>query len=208
MLRPTRQRSVITRVLGARAARSSAAAGRLAPVPIALWALLPLNALALVSSLTVLSSPYPAELGSLLLAAMATLNAALGAAVAYRLRGYEVRSNQREHVRLLVDFDATLDGVAVRVLDVSLGGALVVFPSERERQLGGDQQLDFTMRGVPLRFITTPARIDQDGASAEVALRFRPGQDEMIARLGVALLTEVDRDEALATDTDSYRVAA
>ena len=152
MLRPTRQRSVITRVLGARAARSSAAAGRLAPVPIALWALLPLNALALVSSLTVLSSPYPAELGSLLLAAMATLNAALGAAVAYRLRGYEVRSNQREHVRLLVDFDATLDGVAVRVLDVSLGGALVVFPSERERQLGGDQQLDFTMRGVPLRF--------------------------------------------------------
>lgn len=208
MRRHTRQRSVITRVLGVRAAQSSAAAGRLAPVPIALWALLPLNALALVSSLTVLSSPYPAELGSLLLATMATLNAALGAAVAYRLRGYEVRSNQRDHVRLLVDFDATLDGVAVRVLDISLGGALVVFPSAQERELGDDQQLDFTMRGIPLCFVTTPARIEQNEASAEVALRFRPGQDEMIARLGVALLTEVDRDEALVTNTDSYRVAA
>jgi hypothetical protein len=139
---------------------------------------------------------------------MGTLNAALGASIAFRLRGYEVRSNQREHVRLLVDFDATLDGAAVRVLDVSLGGALVVLPMAQAARLDDEPLLDFTMQGVRLRFLTEPGRFQEYGAGAELALRFRPGQDEMIARLGVALLTEVDHSEARAAEPETYRAAA
>ena len=207
MQRHPRERSLVTRLLGVRAMRSSAAVGQLAPVPIALWILLPLNALALVAALMVLSSPYPIELGSLLLAAMTTLNAALGAMIALRLTGYSARPSHWEHVRLLVDFDATLDGVPVRVLDVSLGGALFVAPTG-QLQLDVDQRLEFTMHGVQLHFVTEPTRTQEHAASAEVALRFIPGQDEMIARLGVALLTEVARDETLPADTEDRRRAA
>ncbi len=207
MQRHPRERSLATRLLGARAMRSSAAVARLAPVPIALWVLLPLNALALLASLVVVSSPYPIEFGSLLLAAMTTLNAVLGATIAFRLTGHALRPGHREHVRLLVDFEATLGGVPVRVLDISLGGALVVVPAG-QLKLDVDQRLEFTMQGVQLHFVAEPTRTQEHAPSAEVALRFIPGQDEMIARLGVALLTEVARDETLPADSDDRRRAA
>ena len=64
------------------------------------------------------------------------------------------------------------------------------------------------MHGVQLHFVTEPTRTQEHAASAEVALRFIPGQDEMIARLGVALLTEVARDETLPADNEDRRRAA
>lgn len=184
-----RRMSWLDRLLGGRLPRSTALAGRQTPTPLGLWALLPVNGLALVAAMALVSSPQPPELASLIIVGFAMLNAALGGAIAYRLNGYELASNRREHVRLSVKLEATLSGEPCEVYDVSLGGANVSLP-RADHAVVGEQVLELPLHGETLVFRAEAVRVRSDGRRTDVALRYLDGQDAMTSRLAVGLLRE------------------
>jgi hypothetical protein len=186
----------LDRLLGGRLPRSTAVAGIQAPAPLGLWALLPVNALALIVAMALVSAPQPAEISSLMIVGFATLNAALGAAIAYRLRGYELPSNRREHVRLMVQLEASLSGEPCEVFDISLGGASVALP-RADLELAGEQVLELPLNGEQLAFRAEVVRTQQRHGETEVVLRYRDGQEAMTSRLAVALLSEAHTADAV-----------
>lgn len=200
-----RRMSWLDRLLGGRLPRSTALAGRRTPAPVGLWALLPVNGLALVAAMALVSSPQPPELASLIIVGFAMLNAALGGAIAYRLNGYELASNRREHVRLTVQLKATLSGEPCELYDVSLGGASVSLP-HRDHEVVGEQVLELQLHGETLVFRAEAVRARSDRGRTDVALRFLDGQDAMTSRLAVGLLRESHAESA--TGSTSVRDAA
>jgi hypothetical protein len=191
------QFTVLDRFLGRRAQRSTSPVSRQAPIPMALWAFLPVNALALISAMTLMGSSSGPEVASFVLVTLATVNAALGASIALRLSDYELPLNRRAHVRLFVQFEAQLDASACRVYDLSLGGASVITSTAIADRLVGEQRLEFSVDDELLSFRTEAVRIDRRRGEANVALRYLGGQDAMIARLAIALLSEAEADVAL-----------
>ena len=200
--------NLVDRVLGWRRPRSTSPVSRPAPTPLGLWALLPVNALALLAGMALISSPQAPEVTSLLLIWFGSLNAVLGAAIAFRLRGYELPDNRRAHVRLMVQLDGTLGGVPCRIYDLSLGGASVLTPSAAA-DLVGEQQLEIPLHGEVLAFRTEVVRSSRQRGDTDIALRYLEGQDQTIARLAIALLSEAaDTNPQTTNDADAAARAA
>ena len=78
-----------------------------------------------------------------------------------------------------------------------LGGACDNTSRAIAHALVGEQRLEFSVDDELLSFRTEAVRIDRRRGEASVALRYLGGQDAMIARLAIALLSEAEADIAL-----------
>lgn len=159
--------------------------------PWLLWFLLGLSAAAgvwfalSVAGLTPVT--YPVRWTVYGAAFWALVNATLLVAAILRIRSDRFAADRRTGVRQRLEGDALVDGNDARLLDISIGGALVRVP--RTASHG-------PIRVLTLRFSDGAlVRLDCDERSRQtvgeqgdlVSLQFRTGQDREIGRLAVAI---------------------
>ena len=129
--------------------------------------------------------------------AFGILNALLSAVLFWRLRGYQLPSEQRQHVRIHVDLDAVVDGASCRIYDLSLGGANVLAQGAPALEVGDECALEFALHQDRFTLGANVVRRELRGNESELALRYRQGQGNTIARLAMALLSEATPAHAL-----------
>ena len=192
--------SLSDRLFGRRNARSSALARRPAPVPWALALMIPAICVYYVAAFLLVDRQAPIELAAMVMISFGIVNALLCGAIFIRLRGYELPSEQRRHVRIDVDLDGTLDGAPCRVADLSLGGAGVHIEAKSAIAAGDECNLDFAVHGEQFAMKATVLRRTDRGGASVLALRYREGQGEAVSRIAMALLSEAPGESEAAAE--------
>ncbi len=158
--------------------------------PLAVVALIPLNTLGMVIAFGMVAGGGSAHLAGYLLVVMAILNAVLGTIVVARIRPGTAVVNRRQHVRLLVEVEAALDGTPCKVQDLSLGGARVLVEDGGVPSFGEETTLRLDLSGVTFELRCIARRRLEHGLFTRVGLEFMPDQQQHIADLAFAMLSE------------------
>lgn len=99
-------------------------------------------------------------------------------------------ANRRQYMRLRIAVDARLNGGVCRVQDLSPGGARVLIDGGGAPVVGDEATLALDLHGREIELRGLVRRRLEHGFHTRVALEFVPGQDQQIADLALAMLSE------------------
>lgn len=149
-----------------------------------------LNSLSMVAAFGILMTVGSTQLAGYLLVTMALFNAALGTVLVARIRPAAPVINRRQHVRILVENEALLDGTPCRVQDISLGGARVLIEDNSAPPSGQEVTLAIELHDTTFELRCSVRRRMEHGYFTRIGLEFLPEQRQHIADLAFAMLSQ------------------